>query len=165
MKPAIIYIMGVSGSGKTTIGKELSVETGFPFFDADDYHPASNKKKMKSGQALTDDDRQTWLVKVNQVAGENSLRSGAIIACSALREKYREVLARDIKIPVYWIFLQGDFELIRERMKSRKDHFMPVSLLQSQFDTLEHPDNALVVDIRKKPAEIAADIVRRLKLL
>ncbi len=156
--------MGVSGSGKTTIGVKLSAETGIPFFDGDDFHPAANKEKMKAGQPLNDSDRKDWLKNVNKLAYEQSKLNGAIIACSALKKKYRAALSAGIVIPVYWIMLQGSFELIEQRMKTRKDHFMPPSLLQSQFDTLEMPSNATVVDIRKNPGEIVEDIMTQLKL-
>jgi carbohydrate kinase (thermoresistant glucokinase family) len=165
MKPFIVYIMGVSGSGKTTIGHKLSMATGIPFFDSDDFHPPANKEKMKAGQPLNDNDRKDWLTNINDLAKEHSQKSGAIIACSALKEKYRIVLSEGIKVPVHWILLQGGFGLIQERMKARKDHFMPASLLQSQFDTLETPGNAIVMDIKNNPEEIVADILRKLKLI
>lgn len=163
--PSIVYIMGVAGSGKTTIGQKLSEATEVPFFDADDFHPPANKEKMKAGHPLNDNDRKDWLATINELAIENSLKKGAFIACSALKEKYRIILAKNIKTPVYWVLLQGDFTLIKERMKTRKDHFMPASLLQSQFDTLETPANAIVIDIKNDPAEIVADILRQIKLL
>ena len=160
----IAYIMGVSGSGKTTIGKQLAARAGIPFFDADDFHPAANKEKMKAGQPLNDHDRQDWLITINELAKARSKQNGAIIACSALKEKYRRVLSEKIEVPVYWILLQGSFELIQKRMESRKDHFMPPTLLQSQFDTLEAPANAIVIDIKNDPEEIVADILRQIKL-
>jgi len=165
MTPSVIYIMGVAGSGKTTIGQKLSVATGIPFFDADDFHPPANKEKMKAGQALTDEDRRDWLTRINELAKEQSEKNGAIIACSALKEKYRTALSAGIKAPVHWILLQGSFEMIQERMKARKEHFMPASLLQSQFDTLETPGNALVMDIKTSPEKIVADILQKIKLI
>jgi gluconokinase len=148
----VIYIMGVSGSGKTTIGKLLSLKTALPFFDADDFHPDVNKEKMKAGHPLTDDDRQQWLQQLNLLAVEQSELKGAIIACSALKEKYRAVLVDGVSQPV-WIFLNGEFDLIRERMKQR-DHYMPVQLLQSQFNDLEVPSSAVTVDIKNDPGKI-----------
>lgn len=162
--PSIMYIMGVAGSGKSTIGHKLSVATGIPFFDADDFHPPANKEKMKAGQPLDDNDRKDWLIKINELAKEHSQQKGAIIACSALKEKYRTVLSGAIKTPVHWILLQGDFGLIQERMGTRKDHFMPLSLLQSQFDTLEIPVNAIEINIKNNRGEIVDDIIRKLKL-
>jgi carbohydrate kinase, thermoresistant glucokinase family len=158
---AVIYIVGVSGSGKTTIGKLLSVKTGLPFFDADDFHSAGNKEKMKAGQPLTDEDRQQWLQQLNSVAIEQSKLKGAIIACSALKEKYRIVLAHNISQPI-WIFLQGSYELIYERMKQR-NHFMPAQLLQSQFSDLEMPASAFTIDIKNDPEKIIEMIMQYLK--
>lgn len=163
-QPAIIFIMGVSGSGKSTIGRRLAASTGLPFFDGDDYHPPANKAKMKAGQALNDNDREGWLTQLNTLAREQSHHQGAIIACSALKEKYREILAGKIGIPVYWVLLHGSYGRIQERMKARKDHFMPPSLLQSQFDTLEAPANAIVVDIENSPEKIVADILHQVVL-
>lgn len=156
--------MGVSGSGKTTIGKSLSLVTGIPFFDADDWHPPANKEKMKAGLALNDEDRQEWLQKLNKLALEQSLLKGAVIACSALKKKYRSQLEKDIESPVYWVFLQGDYDLVLARMKARKDHFMPPALLTTQFDTLEKPENALVLDISNEPMLLVETICKKLHL-
>lgn len=161
---SIVYIMGVSGSGKSTIGRQLSAITGMPFFDGDDFHPPANKEKMKAGQPLNDDDRKDWLTRMNELAKEQSQQKGAIIACSALKEKYRKVLAEDIESHVKWVLLQGDFALIQKRMEARKGHYMPASLLQSQFDTLEQPGNAIVINIDNDPEEMVADILSQLKL-
>lgn len=162
MTASIVYIMGVSGSGKTTIGQELSSRTGIPFFDADDFHPAANKEKMKAGQPLTDDDRQGWLWRLNELAQQQAGENGAVIACSALKEKYRKILSDNIAVPVHWVYLQGDYALISERMKNRKDHYMPASLLRSQFETLEPPADAIVINIENKPADIVSTIMLRL---
>ena len=155
---AIIYIMGVSGSGKTTVGKKLSETTGIPFFDADDFHPESNKNKMRSGKPLNDEDRHQWLLNLHEMAMNQSNQKGAIIACSALKEKYRIILASDIPVPVDWVWLNGSYELILQRMQNRKGHFMPESLLRSQFETLEPPVDAQVVDINNSPENIVAQI-------
>jgi carbohydrate kinase (thermoresistant glucokinase family) len=164
MPVAIIYIMGVSGSGKTTIGMELSRRTGIPFFDADDFHPAANKEKMKAGQPLTDEDRQGWLLRLNELARQQAGLNGAIIACSALKDKYRKLLAGNIAIPVHWVFLKGDYSLISQRMTKRKDHYMPASLLRSQFEALEPPADAIVMDIKNEPGEIVELIIQALSL-
>ncbi len=153
--------MGVAGSGKTTIGKLLSAEMSLPFFDADDFHIIANKEKMKAGQPLTDDDRESWLTTLNQLALKQSTLAGAVIACSALKEKYRTTLSSDIEKPV-WIYLQGSFNLIQDRLNKRKDHFMPAKLLQSQFDSLEIPTNAFTADIENEPADIVAGILEYL---
>ena len=157
----IIYIMGVAGSGKTTIGKLLSLQTGFPFFDADDLHTDSNKEKMKAGNPLDDKDRQPWLHKLNVLAIEQSKLKGAIIACSALKKKYRDVLATRISKPI-WIFLEGSYEIIYERMQKREDHFMPPELLLSQFENLEVPADAFMINIKNTPAKIVEMIMQHL---
>lgn len=159
----VIFIIGVACSGKTTIGKLLSLQTGLPFFDADDFHPSSNVEKMKAGYPLTDEDRQQWLQELNELAIEQSKRIGAIIACSALKEKYRSTLSSGVQKPI-WIFLHGDHKLIYERMKKRT-HFMPVQLLDSQFDTLEIPASACSIDIKNDPEEIIETIVQYLNTL
>ena len=163
MFPCIIYIMGVSGSGKTTIGRQLAAETGLPFFDGDDFHPVSNINKMKSGQPLTDDDRIEWLRSINEMARKQSTNAGAIIACSALKGKYRDILAEGITIRVQWIFLNGSYEVIAERMQQREPHYMPASLLQSQFDILEVPANAIMIDINNTTGDIVNTIRNKLE--
>lgn len=164
MSGTIIFIMGVSGSGKTVIGQSLSKATGIPFFDGDDLHSAANKEKMHAGRPLTDEDRKEWLVTINNLAKREGLKKGAIIACSALKEKYRSQLSDDITSGVHWIFLQGDYNLIRQRINDRKDHFMPVSLLGSQFEILEIPHHALTVDIKNTPGAIVDNIINKLNL-
>jgi carbohydrate kinase (thermoresistant glucokinase family) len=154
----IIYIMGVSGSGKTTTGLLLSTKTGIPFFDADDFHSEANKAKMKAGHALNDNDRQDWLITLNELAQKQQLTSGAIIACSALKEKYRNTLAADLAKPI-WIFLQGSFSEIQNRLQNRSNHYMPPTLLQSQFDTLEIPEGVYTANINDSPDEIVAKIL------
>jgi len=163
MDPCIIYIMGVSGSGKTTIGKKLSEKTKIPFFDGDDFHSPANKEKMHAGIPLTDEDRAGWLKKINDFVKEQSKKAGAIIGCSALKEKYRIELSEGITVPLYWIFLQGSYDLIKKRMEERKGHFMPPELLKSQFNTLEVPKDALVMDIAKDPGEIVNSIIEAIK--
>lgn len=158
----VIYIMGVSGCGKTTISQLLSVKTGIPFFDADDFHSIANKEKMRQGNPLTDADRSDWLQQLNQLALKHASLNGAIIACSALKEKYREALFAGIT-KIIWIFLQGTPELIFERLKKRTQHFMPPSLLQSQFDALEIPVNAITIDIEMDTDSIVATILQQLQ--
>jgi carbohydrate kinase (thermoresistant glucokinase family) len=155
--------MGVSGSGKTTVGKKLAEKINLPFYDGDDFHSEENKKKMAAGEPLTDDDRVGWLIKLNDLAKRKMKKKGAIIACSALKEKYRRVLSGGIRGPVVWIFLQGCYELIKKRMDERKDHFMPPGLLASQFDTLEIPENCITIDISKSPDEIVEIIISELE--
>ena len=155
----ILVLMGVSGCGKTTVGKILASQLGWVFYDADDFHPQSNVEKMRAGQALTDEDRWPWLDRLNallrssEVGGED-----AIMACSALRQVYRDRLAQGCK-DVRWRFLKGTFELIQSRLAVRKGHYMNPSLLQSQFATLEEPVDAIVIDITGPP-EALADRIR-----
>jgi carbohydrate kinase (thermoresistant glucokinase family) len=156
--------MGVSGSGKTTIGKKLADRMGLPFFDGDDFHSPSNKEKMKRSIPLTDEDRQGWLLQMNESAREHAKLAGAVFACSALKEKYRTILSSGITTPLYWVFLQGSFELIKKRMDERKHHFMPASLLVSQFDALEIPENSIKIDIAKDPDEIVEKIIAEIKV-
>jgi len=155
--------MGVSGSGKTTVGKKLAERIALPFFDGDDFHPPSNKEKMKQSIPLTDEDRKEWLLQMNRAAKEEAKLAGAVFACSALKEKYRTILSSGITIPLYWVFLQGSFELIKKRMDERKDHFMPASLLASQFDALEIPVNSIKIDIAGDPDEIVERIISEIK--
>ncbi|MGG9962722.1 gluconokinase [Ferruginibacter sp. SUN106] len=161
MDKRIIYIMGVSGSGKTTIGELLAQKTGLPFFDADDFHSQANKEKMRSGHPLTDEDRKDWLQKIHTLTNEQIQNNGAIIACSALKEEYRQTLSNGIE-NILWVFLRGDYETIYRRLKNRTGHYMPSSLLQSQFDSLEIPVDAFTIDIEKQPADIVADIIQQL---
>jgi 6-phosphogluconate dehydrogenase len=154
----VFFVIGVSGSGKTTTGKRLSQKTELPFFDADDFHSASNIDKMKAGIPLTDEDRNDWLQQLNTLAKQQQQKKGAIIACSALKEIYRQQLAKDIE-QIYWIYLKGDYELIHQRMEQRPHHYFSASMLQSQFDTLEEPANAFTVTIHQSTDAIVETIV------
>jgi carbohydrate kinase (thermoresistant glucokinase family) len=143
----MIYIlMGVSGSGKTTVGKALADKLMIPFFDADDFHTSSNIIKMKSGLPLNDEDRMPWLNSIteNMLVWEQT--QGAVFACSALKESYREVFI-NAGIPITWIFLDGDYQLILERLENRKSHFFNPVLLKSQFATLEPPKYGLHINL------------------
>jgi len=146
--------MGVSGVGKSTIGELLSKELNIPFLDGDEYHPKENIAKMASGKPLNDQDRYGWLVTLNDLAKKQLEGGSCVIVCSALKQKYREQLCQDIEEQTKWIHLSGSFETIYNRVNSRKDHFMPSELLQSQFDTLEEPKNAITVDVKLLPEEI-----------
>lgn len=160
----IYYIMGVSGSGKTTIGKSLSAHLNIPFFDADDFHSEANVAKMAAGLPLNDDDRIGWLTSLNNKAIEQAkIKEGAIIACSALKEKYRDILSEGIDFQPHWIHLDGDFELIFERMKQRINHYMPINLLKSQFETLEKPNYGIHISINQTPEEILAEILKEIE--
>lgn len=153
----VFFVMGVSGCGKSTVGSMLATTLNIPFFDGDDYHPLANIKKMEQGFPLNDHDRHDWLVQLNALAKSHS-EKGAVIACSALKESYRILLREGISL-VKFVFLDGSFDEIMARMKSRKGHFMPSDLLKSQFDTLEIPKDAITISISKAPDKIAASII------
>lgn len=157
LEPAVktnaVIVMGVSGSGKTTIGAALAGRLGWAFADADDYHPAANREKMSRGIPLTDEDRVPWLEALHEVIGDHVRRGKPVVlACSALKESYRRILIGDLE-GVRIVFAQGSRELIAERMRARQ-HFMPVALLDSQFAALEVPKGALTVDISRPLEEI-----------
>ena len=137
--------MGVSGSGKTTLAMALAKGLSRPFFDADDFHPKANVEKMKKGEPLNDDDRWPWLRLLNQTLNEH-LEAGCVLACSALKESYRKLLFEGLEEHLLLVYLKGEYQFILQRMQARKNHYMPATLLQSQFDTLEEPQNALVID-------------------
>lgn len=164
MKKRIIFIMGVSGSGKTTIGKRLANQLGLPFFDADDFHPVSNIEKMKAGQALNDEDRKPWLDALNRLAIQQLSITGAVITCSALKRKYRVQLTQGLLNHHVWIYLSGDFDLLYKRIKGREGHFMPPSLLKSQLETLEFPEGAFEISINQSPIDIVNAIKTHLSL-
>ncbi|RMG84945.1 MAG: gluconokinase [Bacteroidetes bacterium] len=149
-----ILILGVSGSGKTTVGRLVSDLTGLPFLDADDFHPEENIQKMSRGEALTDADRFPWLDRLNAAMRRHE-DSGFVLACSALKRVYRERLEAGLRYPLLSFYLCGSFDEILNRIKRRKGHFMPESLLQSQFDTLEMPSESISLPIEYPPGEIA----------
>ncbi len=146
----ILVLMGVSGSGKTKVGKALAADLGWPFLDGDDFHPASNVAKMAAGTPLTDGDRWPWL---DRLAAEMRaiLERGehAVLACSALRQAYRDRLASAARAPgeVRFVYLKGDYAAILPRVSRRTHRYMPATLLDSQFATLEEPRDAIVVDV------------------
>ena len=143
----VIFVMGVSGSGKSTIGKALAKTCGYPFYDGDDFHSKHNIEKMKSGRPLDDADREDWLTEIRNFCLSKVTSTPIVIACSALKEKYRNFLSDNGNIPCQWVFLEGSFELILARIQERSNHFMPIDLLKSQFADLERPKNAIVADI------------------
>ena len=159
----IIGVMGVSGSGKTTIGRKLAEVLRCPFYDADDFHPSANKEKMARGEALTDQDREPWLLKLSEEM-EKWDRQGpyAVLACSALKQKYRDLLAG--KVPVRWVYLKGDRTLIQKRLEARKGHFFNPALLDSQLSDLEEPLEAIVVNIGQNVDEIVRNVFKELPL-
>ncbi len=158
----MIVIMGVSGSGKTTIGLQLSDALGIPFFDADDFHSEENVTKMKHNIPLNDTDRQPWLESLAIKISEWDSKNGAVLACSALKESYRKTLASRVN-SITWIYLSGSFDVINSRINNRSGHYMKSTLLQSQFDTLEIPEYGIHIDSDLDPKEIVATITSKLE--
>lgn len=159
----VLVLIGPMGCGKTTIGKLLAARLGWSFIDGDDFHPAENIRKMQAGIALDDDDRQGWLtvlrerIKVSRVAGE-----GLIVACSALKKKYRDILGINQK-QVVSVYLQGDLDLLRQRIEDRDHQFMHKGLLTSQLATMEEPADGLTVDIGHPPESLVDTIAQWLQ--
>jgi carbohydrate kinase (thermoresistant glucokinase family) len=147
----LFVVMGVSGCGKTTLGKALAAHNGLPFFDGDDYHTAGNIAKMSAGIALDDEDRKGWLERLNELLKAHG-RTGAVVACSALKQSYRKILDKDLD-RVIWVYLEGSYEAILDRLKQREGHYMPPSLLRSQFEALEPPQDAIRVPVGFTVAE------------
>lgn len=164
--PVIAIVMGVSGSGKTTVAALLAAALGCQLQEGDDLHPAANVEKMHGGTPLTDADRLPWLQKIAEVIDGWRVRSeSGVLTCSALKRSYRDIVIGDRK-DVTLVYLKGSYDLIHRRMAARQEHFMPVALLDSQFDALEEPtpdEQAIIVSVGQPPAEIAAEIVRQLE--
>ncbi|MBT3602187.1 MAG: gluconokinase [Candidatus Latescibacteria bacterium] len=158
----VIIVMGVSGSGKSTVGMLLAEKLGYSYHDADDFHPQENIDKMASGQPLNDEDRKPWLLRLNGMLKEASqTKNYAILACSALKQAYRDLLADGVD-GCCVVYLKGDYDTIYERMASREDHYMGARMLESQFETLEEPTDALTVGIGDEPEAIVAQIEAQL---
>jgi gluconokinase len=162
----IVVVFGVSGAGKTTVGKLLANELDWRFIEADDFHPPTNVEKMRSGHPLTDRDRWPWLdclrklIKQSLAAGES-----AVLACSALKRAYRDRL--QVSGKVQFVFLRGDFAHVEKQLRSRRNHFMDPGLLQSQFDDLEEPkpdERVLTIRLGGTPKEIVGEIKTKLRL-
>ena len=154
----IIVVMGVTGCGKTTIGKLLAKHLSLPFIEGDQFHPKENIDKMRSGTPLTDEDRFPWLKALAEELKHHEQQKGAVLACSALKEHYREMLQQGLRKPINWVYLEGSEETLRERIKNRQGHFMPEGLLRSQLETLEIPAYAYTFSIEKEPERIASKI-------
>ena len=164
----IAVLMGVSGSGKTTIGTALAARSGAVFADADDYHPAANKVKMAAGEPLNDEDRQPWLETLNRLMrGWSEAGTSGVLACSALKAKYREILSAGmLKGTVHFVLLEGSKKLITERLAARHHEYMNPKLLDSQFATLERPadddPDAVKVMNDRAPVEVVDEILQRI---
>jgi gluconokinase len=161
----VILIMGVSGSGKTTIGEMLAQSHHWQFKDADNFHPQANIDKMHRGEPLTDEDRRPWLqILRHEIDAAIKAKIDLILACSALKATYRQILEDDRSDLVKFVYLKGSFELIQQRLKERHGHFMNPDLLRSQFDDLEPPGDAIVVNIEQSAAESVQQIEASLQL-
>lgn len=163
MNTRFFIVMGVSGCGKTSVGKALADSLGWDFYDADDFHPPENVSKMANGTPLDDSDRALWLASLHELIS-SSLKADkpGVLACSALKERYRQQLL-DGNDGVQLIYLKGSYELIWSRMIKRVDHYMKPHMLQSQFEALEEPTNAMVVDISESVDEIVGEILKHME--
>src|ERR1700752_2408796 len=165
-RPVIVVLMGVSGSGKTTVAALLAAALGCRFQEGDDLHPHDNVEKMRRGIPLTDADRLPWLRKIaEEIDGWRARGECGVLTCSALTRPYRDIIIGDRR-DVVLVYLKGSPDLIHRRMAARHEHFMPIALLDSQFETLEEPtpgEGPIIVDIGGKPAELAHEIVRQLE--
>jgi len=158
----IIVVMGVVGVGKTTIGRAIAQQLGYDFEDADAYHSAANIEKMSHGIPLTDADRIPWLESMHRMLmGYQTGEHSVVLACSALRESYREILGKDLIVT--WIYLKASAEAIRERIEQRHGHFAHEDLLKSQFETLEEPKDVIVVNADPPAAQVIAEALDKLK--
>lgn len=159
---SVLILMGVSGTGKSTIGQALSEKLNWPYFEGDKFHSPANVEKMRAGIPLNDDDRGPWLLSIRTAIEEHLASAGsAIFACSALKASYREILQKEDK-RIKFIFLHASYELILSRMNSRKHEYMPASLLKSQFETLEEPKNAIKVSVNQAVDKIVEEILEKL---
>jgi gluconokinase len=162
----ILIVFGVSGAGKTTIGKLLAEQLGWTFYEGDDFHPPENIEKMRSGRPLTDEDRWPWLERLrDQITRSFGAMENAVLACSALKGAYRDRLrvSNDVK----FVFLRGDFALIEKQLRGRGGHFMNPALLKSQFADLEEPgpnEDALTIELGRTPHELVEEIKTKLGL-
>jgi len=166
---AAIVVMGVSGAGKSTVGRLLAAQLDCPFRDADSFHPKANIEKMASGHPLTDEDRWPWLQAIAAwIAEHRAAGTTCVVTCSALKRAYRDIVTNKQSADVRLVYLKGDFDLIEARLTARIGHFMPPGLLRSQFDVLEEPrvdEHAIAVSIDATPDEVAAKVIQQLNAL
>ena len=161
----MLLVMGVTGSGKSTVGKSLAGRLGWGFLEADDFHSAANKEKMRRGVPLSEADRLPWLNAIHaELLRQEANGKNVVLACSALRKSYREILMAGLHVRI--VYLRGSRELIGERLRQRHGHFAGEAILDDQFAVLEEPSaaEALIVDIRESPEEIVEEVLRRIKV-
>lgn len=169
--PRALVVMGVSGCGKTLIGSTLAERLGGQFFDGDDFHPPENIEKMSNGTPLDDADRQPWLERLRSELLEPALEESgpiAVVACSALRRSYRDILRGESHPQPIFVYLKGEFDLIFSRMSAREDHYMKEGMLRSQFAVLEEPgddEGSLALSIAGNPEQIVSEALERLSLI
>lgn len=163
----IVIVMGVTGCGKTTVGQLLAETLGWPFFDADDFHPTENVEKMRQGIPLDDSDRAPWLARLNTTLQQYSRQpTGCVLACSALKKQYRTLLSEGLE-HYRFVFLNGDFHTIQDRLSARVGHYMNPELLQSQFDALEEPsmdEQAVRVHVGDTPEKLLEKVLALLEI-
>lgn len=160
----VLIMMGVTASGKTTVGERLSKRLKWPFYDADAFHPPANIAKMSRGEPLTDEDRQPWLAALHAKIAEHSHAGRpAVFACSALKETYRDTLRGDLP-DVHFVYLKGDPAVLQARLDHRKGHFMPRTMLPSQLEALQEPADALVLDAANTPSSLVRQIITAFNL-
>jgi gluconokinase len=158
----ILLVMGVAGSGKTTVGRMLAERLGWGYLEADDFHSPANKEKMHRGIPLTDADRLPWLETIHaELLAQNAVGKNVVLACSALREEYRKILIVGLQVKL--VYLRGSRELIAGRLRQRTHHFAGEAILDDQFAVLEEPRDAVVVDVTAPPEEIAEEILRKIR--
>lgn len=164
MKTRFVIVMGVSGCGKSSVGESLARSLGWDFYDADNFHPPANVAKMANGTPLDDSDRAPWLASLHDMIS-SSLKADqpGVLACSALKERYRQQLM-DSNDGVQVVYLKGTYDLIWSRMEKRTDHYMKPHMLQSQFEVLEEPTDALTMDISLPVEEIVQEIIKQYRL-
>lgn len=158
----IVVVAGVCGTGKSTIGQLLAKQLNIPFYDADDFHPDANVKKMSNGIPLDDNDRLPWLNSLSRLLSDSEKADGCVLACSALKEKYRKRLCESGSIEINWLFLVGSYELLKQRLSGREDHFFDNTLLSSQLSTLELPDYGVHIEINQTVSTIVKQAVNSL---
>ncbi len=163
MKVRFFIVMGVSGCGKSSVGKALAERLGWDFYDADDFHPPENVAKMANGIPLDDSDRAPWLASLHDLISSSlEANKPGVLACSALKERYRQTLL-DGNSDVQIVYLKGSYDLIWSRMEKRKDHYMKPHMLKSQFDALEEPTNALIIDVTLTINDIVREVLKRVE--